>query len=89
MGATSKLFLFDFDGVIVDGMKEYWNSSLLACEKFLNSSNITIEQNLYKNVSNTFKDIGWVKYGWEMVLIVHEIVKKENALNYNNKKNFN
>ena len=84
-----KLFLFDFDGVIVDGMREYWNSSLLACDKFLNSPNITIDQNLYRHVSNTFKDIRpWVKYGWEMVLIVHEIVKKENALNDNNKNKF-
>lgn len=84
-----KLFLFDFDGVIVDGMKEYWHSSLLACEKFLNSPKITIDQDLYKNISNTFKEIRpWVKYGWEMVLIVHEITKKENSLNNKNKKKF-
>ena len=69
-----KVFLFDFDGVIVDGMNEYWHSSLLACEKYLNSPNITIDQKLYKKVPNTFKEIRpWVKYGWEMILIVHEI----------------
>ena len=84
-----KLFLFDFDGVIVDGMNEYWHSSLLACEKFLNSPDIKINQDLYKQVSNTFKEIRpWVKYGWEMVIIVHEIIKRENPLNKNNKKNF-
>ena len=84
-----KLFLFDFDGVIVDGMKEYWNSSLLACDKFLNSSNINIESDLYEQVSDTFKEIRpWVKYGWEMVVIVHEIIKKENPLNSKNKKSF-
>ena len=84
-----KLFLFDFDGVIVDGIKEYWNSSLLACDKYLNSPNIAINQNHYKNLSSTFKYIRpWVKYGWEMVLIVHEIVKRDNALNDNNKKEF-
>ncbi len=83
-----KLFLFDFDGVIVDGMKEYWHSSLLACEKFLNSPNIIIDQYLYQNISKTFQDIRpWVKYGWEMVLIVHEIIKKENSLD-NNKESF-
>ena len=84
-----KIFLFDFDGVIVDGMNEYWHSSLLACEKYLNTPNIVLDQKLYKKVPNTFKHIRpWVKYGWEMVLIVHEIIKKENALNNLNKDKF-
>ena len=84
-----KLFLFDFDGVIVDGMTEYWNTSLLTCEKFLNSPKISIDKILYKKVSNTFREIRpWVKYGWEMVIITHEIIRKENPLNQNNQKNF-
>ncbi len=84
-----KLFLFDFDGVIVDGMNEYWNSSLLACEKFLKSPHIKINKISYKEVSNTFREIRpWVKYGWEMILIAHEIIKSENPLNNNNKKVF-
>ena len=84
-----KLFLFDFDGVIVDGMNEYWQSSLLACEKFLYSPNISIDQNLYKQVSNTFIEARpWVKFGWEMVLIVNEIIKSENPLNNKNKNDF-
>ncbi len=84
-----KVFLFDFDGVIVDGMDEYWHSSLLACEKFLNSPNIVVDQKLYKKVPNIFKEIRpWVKYGWEMILIVHEILKKENSLNNFNKDNY-
>ena len=84
-----KIFLFDFDGVIVDGMDEYWHSSLLACEKFLNSPNIAVDQKLYKKVPNIFKEIRpWVKYGWEMILIVHEIIKKENSLNNFNKDNY-
>jgi len=84
-----KLLIFDFDGVIVDGMNEYWHSSLLACEKFLNSPDITINQDLYKEVSNTFKEMRpWVKYGWEMVIIVHEIIKRDNPLNSGNKNHF-
>ena len=84
-----KLFLFDFDGVIVDGINEYWYSSLLACENFLKSPNISIKQNLHKEVSKTFIEIRpWVKYGWEMIIIVHEIIKKENPLNDNNKEEF-
>ena len=79
--SVPKLFLFDFDGVIVDGIHEYWHSSLLACEKYLNSPKITVDQKLYKKVPNIFKEIRpWVKYGWEMVLIVHEIIKTENPL---------
>jgi len=80
--SAQKLFLFDFDGVIVDGMDEYWHSSLLACEKFLNSKNIKVEQKHYEKVPNTFKEIRpSIKYGWEMVLITHEIIKTANSLN--------
>ena len=87
--STKKIFLLDFDGVIIDGMNEYWHSSLLACEKFLNSPNIQVDQKLYKKVPNTFKAIRpWVKYGWEMVLIVHEIIKTENPLKNSNKDYF-
>ena len=86
---SNKLFLFDFDGVIVDGMNEYWHSCLLAFEKYLNNADLLIDQNLYKKVSNTFIEIRpWVKYGWEMLIIVHEIIKKEHPLNNNNKTDF-
>jgi phosphoglycolate phosphatase-like HAD superfamily hydrolase len=87
--SSQKIFLFDFDGVIVDGMNEYWHSSLLACEKYLNSPYISVNQKLYITVPNLFKEIRpWVKYGWEMILIVHEIVKTENPLKNNNKDDF-
>ncbi|MDC3019836.1 HAD hydrolase-like protein [Prochlorococcus sp. AH-736-E15] len=87
--SSQKIFLFDFDGVIVDGMHEYWHSSLLACEKYLNSPCISVDQKLYKTVPNSFKEIRpWVKYGWEMILIVHEIIKIENPLKNHNKADF-
>ena len=86
---SQKLFLFDFDGVIVDGINEYWQSSLLAFEKFLNSPDIFFDQNLYKQVSNIFIETRpWVKYGWEMLIIVHQIIKRERPLNNQNKSNF-
>ena len=70
-------------------MNEYWHSSLLTFEKFLNSSNLIIEQNLHKQVPNTFIEMRpWVKYGWEMLIIAHEIIKRENPLNNNNKTVF-
>jgi len=87
--SSQKIFLFDFDGVIVDGMHEYWHSSLLACEKYLNSPYISVDQKLYQRVPNTFKEIRpWVKYGWEMVLIVHEIIKTENPIKNLKKDDF-
>ena len=87
--SSQKLFLFDFDGVIVDGMNEYWHSSLLAFEKFLNSPDIFIDQNLYKQVSDTFVEMRpWVKYGWEMLIIVHQIINRKNPLNNKNKNDF-
>ena len=70
-------------------MHEYWHSSLLACEKYLNSPYISVNQNLYKRVPNSFKEIRpFVKYGWEMILIVHEIIKKENPLKNQYKDDF-
>ena len=87
--SSQKIFLFDFDGVIVDGMHEYWHSSLLACERYLNSPYISFDQKLYKRVPNSFKEIRpLVKYGWEMILIVHEIIKIENPLKNHNKDDF-
>ena len=70
-------------------MHEYWHSSLLACEKYLDSPYISVDQKLYKKVPNSFKEIRpWVKYGWEMILIVHEIIKIENPLKNDNKNAF-
>ena len=87
--SSQKIFLFDFDGVIVDGMNEYWHSSLLACEKYLNSPFISVDQKLYKRVPNIFKEIRpMVKYGWEMVLIVHEIIKTEHPIKNPKKDDF-
>ena len=86
---NQKLFLFDFDGVIIDGMKEYWNSSLIACKKFLKSPKISHDLNDHKEVPEIFINLRpWVKYGWEMVLIVHEIIKEDNPLTNKNKDDF-
>ena len=58
-------------------MQEYWHSSLLACERYLNSPYISVNKKLYKKVPNSFKEIRpWVKYGWEMILIVQDHAKK-------------
>ena len=84
-----KLILFDFDGVIVNGIEEYWLSSKIACEKYLlnNSKNLNIDK--YIEVPKIFVEIRpWVKYGWEMVLITHEILKTYKPLNNLTKNSF-
>ena len=40
------------------------------------------------NFTLLFSEGVWVKYGWEMILIVHEIIKKENPLKNHNKDVF-
>ena len=70
-------------------MEEYWHSSLLACERYFNSPNITIDQKLYQGVPKSFKEIRpCVQYGWEMILIAHAIIKTENPLKNDNKDDF-
>ncbi len=77
-----KLILFDFDGVIVNGIDEYWFSSKLACEKYLLTNSTNLNINKYIEVPKIFIEIRpWVKYGWEMVLITHEILKTHEPLN--------
>ena len=86
---NKKLFLFDFDGVIIDGMNEYWNSSLLACKYYLKSKDINTNIDINIKPSNVFISLRpWIKYGWEMVIITHEIIKKQEPLNDKNKKSF-
>ena len=86
---NQKLILFDFDGVIIDGINEYWYSSLMVCKIYLNSKLIPADLNINMKVSNTFKEIRpWVKYGWEMILITHEIVKDNKPLNDSSKSDF-
>ena len=84
-----ELILFDFDGVIVDGMNEYWYSSLLACKYYLNSKDICSNININQKTSKIFISLRpWIKYGWEMVIITHEILKKNDPLNFENKNSF-
>ena len=84
-----KLILFDFDGVIVNGIDEYWFSSKLACEKYLFTKSKKLNMNKFITVPKIFVEIRpWVKYGWEMVLITHEILKTNNPLNNFTKNSF-
>ena len=86
---NQKLILFDFDGVVINGINEYWLSSLIACKRFLNSEEIDSSLNIDRPISQEFIDLRpWVKFGWEMVIITHEIVKINSTINSLEVNNF-
>ena len=58
------LLVFDFDGVILDGMDEYWTSSRGACLSLLQGVLLP------EDTPSRFRQLRpWVHHGWEMVLI--------------------
>ncbi len=71
------LLVFDFDGVLIDGMNEYWWSSKAACLQL-------IEQHCKPNffpqqIPESFKFLRpWVHHGWEMVVIAAEVLFPKN-----------
>ncbi|WP_320666858.1 HAD hydrolase-like protein [Prochlorococcus sp. MIT 1307] len=73
------LLIFDFDGVIADGIAEYWWSSRRACFELLDykSDSTTLPE----DVPQIFRQIRpWVHQGWEMVLLASELIRPESAL---------
>tara|TARA_B100002051_G_scaffold271518_1_gene306407 strand:- start:665 stop:1414 length:750 start_codon:yes stop_codon:yes gene_type:complete len=64
------LIVFDFDGVIVDGMAEYWWSACQASQRLLpgaNSFPIDVVPEAFRRLRP------WVHHGWEMVLLAAEL----------------
>ena len=60
---SPSLLVFDFDGVIVDGMNEYWWSARRACLQL----NPTVD--LPESTPPQFRQLRpWIHHGWEMVL---------------------
>ena len=75
------LLVLDFDGVIVDGMDEYWSSSRQASIDLLSKSK---EENHFypSKMPDAFKRIRpWVHHGWEMVLLATECSNRRSRLN--------
>ena len=69
------LLVFDFDGVILDGMDEYWSSSRGAC-LFLLQGVLLPEQ-----TPSLFRQLRpWVHHGWEMVLIAALLQESDGPL---------
>ncbi len=74
------LLVFDFDGVIIDGLEEYWNSARQACLQIIGQQ-ISLKTSLPLNTPDAFRKLRpWVKEGWEMVLLAAEMLRAESPL---------
>ncbi len=74
-----KLLIFDFDGVIVDGMPEYWWSARQSVIQLLDKPLAAKE--LPKKIPTAFQTLRpWVHKGWEMVLIAAELLRPDSTL---------
>ncbi len=72
---TPRLLVFDFDGVIVDGMNEYWWSARRAFLRL----NPTVD--LAESIPPQFRQLRpWIHHGWEMVLIAALISEQRGPL---------
>ncbi len=81
------ILIFDFDGVIVDGILEYWTSSRNAfLELYKGTKPI---HDLPIKIPQEFRELRpWVKDGWEMVLIAAELARKNSSLSIKGTKYF-
>ena len=69
------LLVFDFDGVILDGMDEYWSSSRKACLSLLRGVFLP------EQTPSRFRQLRpWVHHGWEMVLIAAFLQESDGPL---------
>ena len=69
------LLVFDFDGVILDGMDEYWSSSRGACLSLLQGVFLP------EQTPSRFRQLRpWVHHGWEMVLIAAFLQESDGPL---------
>ena len=77
--SKSPLLVFDFDGVIVDGMAEYWSSSLNACISLMKGRS---QSPFFPALPpHAFVQLRpWVEHGWEMVLLAAELSREDSYL---------
>ena len=88
MSEKSPLLVLDFDGVIVDGIKEYWSSSRKTCLNLLSPQEKEIIF-LPNEIPKNFKAMRpWVHHGWEMVILAAECSYKSSQLNLQGIQNF-
>ena len=82
------LLILDFDGVIVDGINEYWTSSRETCLNIISPEEKKFIF-LPNEIPTTFKTMRpWVHHGWEMVVLAAECSNKTSRLNLKGIQNF-
>ena len=82
------LLVLDFDGVIVDGINEYWSSSRQTCLNIISDKEKEIIS-LPNKIPEAFKEMRpWVHHGWEMVILAAECSDKTSQLNLKGIKKF-
>jgi len=82
------LLVLDFDGVIVDGIREYWVSSRQTCLNILSAKEKEIIS-FSSEIPKAFKAMRpWVHHGWEMVILAAECSNKASQLNLKGLQNF-
>ena len=82
------LLVLDFDGVIVDGINEYWSSSRQTCLNILSAKEKEIIS-FPSEIPKAFKAMRpWVHHGWEMVILAAECSNKTSQLNLKGLQNF-
>ena len=82
------LLVLDFDGVIVDGINEYWSSSRQTCLNILSAKEKKIIS-FPSDIPKAFKTMRpWVHHGWEMVILAAECSNKTSQLNLKGLQNF-
>ena len=82
------LLILDFDGVIVDGIHEYWSSSRQTCINIISSKEKEIISPPHE-IPHAFKAMRpWVHHGWEMVVLAAECSDKTSQLNLKGIENF-
>ena len=74
------LLIFDFDGVIVDGMLEYWISSRRACIDLMHGMNCNSSALPVQPPLSFVQLRPWVNHGWEMVLLAAELLREDGYL---------
>ena len=71
------LLVFDFDGVIVDGMNEYWWSASAACAQLTGAQPPSSSE----GVPAAFRALRpWIHHGWEMVLMAALLQERDGLL---------
>ena len=82
------LLVLDFDGVIVDGLNEYWSSSSQTCLNIITTKEKEIFSP-FSEIPSAFKAMRpWVHHGWEMVILAAECLDKTSQLNLKGVENF-